>query len=51
GDANLLEKESEFDIIIANINKNILKSQIPVYGQRMKSGGNLLLSGFFTTDV
>ena len=51
GDVHLLENENSFDVILANINKNILKSHIPVYSQKIVSGGKLFLSGFFTTDV
>ncbi len=51
GDVESLENEAPFDIILANINKNILKSQIPVYANKIAKGGQLFLSGFFTTDV
>ena len=40
-----------FDFIFANINKNILKDQLPIYSQVLTEGGTLLLSGFFTSDV
>jgi ribosomal protein L11 methyltransferase len=40
----------EFDIIIANINKNILIQHFPVYAKALVSGGTMLNSGFFTTD-
>ena len=42
--------ENDFDIIIANINKNILIDHFPVYARALKSGGTMLNSGFFTTD-
>lgn len=51
GDVDSLENEAPFDIILANINKNILKKQIPVYANKIIKGGTLFLSGFFTTDV
>ncbi|MBA2613464.1 MAG: 50S ribosomal protein L11 methyltransferase [Bacteroidetes bacterium] len=51
GDIDLLENENAFDIIIANINKNILKAQLPVYSKKLNAGGKLFLSGFFTTDI
>ena len=51
GDVDLLEEEVDFDIILANINKNILKAQIPSYAKKLKTGSTLFLSGFFTTDV
>ncbi|MCC6371640.1 MAG: 50S ribosomal protein L11 methyltransferase [Bacteroidia bacterium] len=51
GDAPILETLGTFDVILANINKNILKKQIPVYSKIAKAGTHLYLSGFFTTDV
>lgn len=51
GDIDIISAENEFDIIIANINKNILKKHIPAYSQKLKPGGKLFLSGFFKTDV
>ncbi|MBL7932813.1 MAG: 50S ribosomal protein L11 methyltransferase [Bacteroidia bacterium] len=51
GDVDLLESLKDFDVILANINKNILKKQIPEYSKKMNKGGKLFLSGFFTTDV
>lgn len=51
GDVDLLENEQPFNIIIANINKNILKLHLPVYSKKLKTGGKLFLSGFFTTDM
>lgn len=51
GDVDLLNNEKPFDVILANINKNILKKQIPSYSEKIKAGGKLFLSGFFTTDV
>lgn len=43
--------ERNFDVIIANINKNVLKSHLPHYSQRTKTAGELYLSGFFVTDI
>lgn len=51
GDVDLLAGQAPFDVILANINKNILKVQIPAYASVIRPGGTLLLSGFFTTDV
>lgn len=51
GDASLLPGTEHFDIILANINKNILKQDLPAYYRSMKNSGILLLSGFFTVDV
>jgi ribosomal protein L11 methyltransferase len=51
GDASLLPTTETFDIILANINKNVLKKDLPAYFTSLKKEGHLLLSGFFTTDV
>ncbi len=50
GDAGLLEKES-FDIIFANINRNILLADIHIYASCMKQGSELYMSGFYTEDL
>ena len=49
GDHILLEGK-EFDIIIANINKNILISHFETYAKALVNGGTMLISGFFKTD-
>ena len=50
GDAALL-KGKKYDLIIANINRNILLADMPKYVQSLNSGGVLLLSGFYTEDL
>ena len=50
GGAELLNKES-FDIILANINRNILLNDIHVYSSVLKSQGTLFLSGFYESDI
>ena len=50
GDIDLLGTE-KFGLVIANINKNILKSHMEAYSNALNPGGILLLSGFFTSDV
>jgi ribosomal protein L11 methyltransferase len=50
GDASLL-KDKEFDIIVANINRNILLNDIKKYVNVLKNNGILLLSGFYEQDV
>jgi ribosomal protein L11 methyltransferase len=40
-----------FDIILANINKNVLLSEMKSYGEFLVSSGLLLLSGFYTEDI
>lgn len=50
GDVDLIADE-RFGLIIANINKNILKSHMAEYARTLDDGGVLLLSGFFHSDV
>jgi len=50
GDANLL-KTKKFDVIIANINRNILLQDIPTYVKCLTANGLLLLSGFYLKDL
>ena len=52
GDATLLNKvEGVFDLVLANINRNILLADMPLFRQKMAPGGRLILSGFYTTDI
>lgn len=39
-----------FDLILANINKNVLKADMQHYADCLENGGRLFLSGFFTSD-
>jgi ribosomal protein L11 methyltransferase len=41
----------KFDIILANINKNVLLDEMKVYVSYLNPGGLLLLSGFYTHDI
>ena len=50
GDASLLGEE-HYDIILANINRNILLQDIPQYVQCMNDSALLLLSGFYEEDL
>ncbi|WP_405352410.1 50S ribosomal protein L11 methyltransferase [Nonlabens sp. Asnod3-H03] len=50
GGAEQLEGKT-YDFIIANINRNILLQDIPVYGESLKPGGTILFSGFYTEDL
>jgi len=43
--------EKEFDIILANINRNILLDQIQAYAGVLADTGTLIISGFFTEDL
>ena len=43
--------DSKFDIILANINKNILLSDMSIYSSALKPGGSIYVSGFFVSDI
>lgn len=50
GDATLLV-DKKYDVIIANINRNILLMDMKVYTNCLQKGGILLLSGFYEQDI
>jgi ribosomal protein L11 methyltransferase len=50
GDASLL-KNKKYDIIIANINRNILLADMSTYINCLNDEGILLLSGFYENDI
>ena len=50
GDASLLGGK-KYDLIIANINRNILLKDLSVFSKCLNSGGNILLSGFYEDDL
>ena len=50
GDIDLIDG-MEFDIILANINKNVLKLHMLSYAKHLVDHGTLIISGFFETDV
>ncbi|MBO0930657.1 50S ribosomal protein L11 methyltransferase [Fibrella aquatilis] len=43
--------DERFEIILANINRNVLLAEIPTYVNHLKPGGLLLVSGFYETDA
>lgn len=52
GDASVLSHISGvFDIVLANINRNILLADMPAFKEVMNIGATLILSGFYTEDV
>lgn len=58
GDASLLGTDSmenieckKFDVVIANINRNVLVADMPAYASVMNSGATLFLSGFYVEDI
>ena len=50
GDVTLLQGKT-YDVIIANINRNILLSDIPQYVKCLTDNGQLFLSGFYKEDI
>lgn len=50
GDATLLGNKT-FDLILANINKNVLLEDIKVYSKVLSRGGRIIFSGFYTDDM
>ena len=50
GDVSLL-KHQKYDVIIANINRNILLNDISAYIKCLNSQGELYLSGFYNDDI
>jgi len=50
GDASLLTENERYNIIIANINRNILLRDLPVYAQTLQQNGIIFLSGFYVGE-
>ena len=51
GDSSVLsDYVAEFDVVLANINRNILLADMPHFVRVMKPGATLILSGFYDTD-
>jgi ribosomal protein L11 methyltransferase len=50
GDASLLGSET-YEIIFANIHKNVIIADLPIYENVLQQGGKLYLSGFYTHDM
>ena len=48
GDAQCIE--GLYDLILANINRNILLSDMAQYAAHLQQGGRLIISGFYQTD-
>ncbi len=51
GDAALLTSDKRFDVVVANINRNILLRDMHSYVSVLEKGGTLLLSGFYEHDI
>jgi ribosomal protein L11 methyltransferase len=50
GGAELLENHA-YDVILANINRNILLNDMEAYVKTMSSGSKIVFSGFYTSDI
>ena len=50
GDASLL-KNKKYEVIIANINRNILLNDMHIYASCLSENGVILLSGFYKEDI
>ena len=51
GDSAVLDGQPQADLLIANINRNILLQDMPRFAKTVKSGGQMILSGFYLSDV
>ncbi len=51
GDASSLKGKGDFDLVLANITRNILYQDLPAYAEVMKTGAKIVLSGFYEEDV
>lgn len=49
GDASAIE--GVYDCIVANIHRNIIVADMPIYASHLAEGGQLLVSGFFAEDA
>jgi ribosomal protein L11 methyltransferase len=49
GDSHQIES-GRYDLILANINRNILLQDLEIYTRGLKKGGQILLSGFYESD-
>ena len=50
GDASLLQRNT-YDVLLANINRNILLQDIPTYAHCIRKDGLLFVSGFYVDDM
>ena len=50
GSIRQLKNNNLFDLVMANINRNVLLEEIGAYSEFLSVGGQLILSGFYTYD-
>ncbi len=51
GGAEQVAEVEAFDIVLANINRNIILNDIQTYAGALKKGGRMILSGFYVDDI
>ena len=51
GEISNLTFDHDYDLVLANINKNILLKELPQYVSYLKPEGQILLSGFYEKDI
>lgn len=51
GDASKLPEIPTYDILLANINRNIITNDLHLYAKAVKNGGEIILSGFYHEDI
>ena len=51
GGAETVTENSAFDVVLANINRNIILADVATYANALKIGGRMILSGFYIDDV
>lgn len=51
GTVDDLNPDGRYDVILANINRNVLLAEIPTYVGLLNAGGHLLVSGFYEADA
>jgi ribosomal protein L11 methyltransferase len=51
GDISALHSDEDFEVIYANIHRNVLLADMGRYALALKPGGQLHLSGFYQADL
>ncbi|QMU30798.1 50S ribosomal protein L11 methyltransferase [Adhaeribacter radiodurans] len=51
GDVQQIAADTLYEIVLANINRNVLLDDIPAYAAKILPGGALVVSGFYTEDL
>ena len=51
GDVHAIAPDAPYDVILANINRNVLLADLPEYARLLVPGGTLVMSGFYTEDL